>query len=101
MVLLACKLVLGMILLRFSRGRYKGMKEREEADYGTGGKRVGGWGMIEVEEDKRRWIYEDDKETLRGLREKERAGTEKAERGGVSKDFSKITRYTMSAKRIW
>lgn len=103
-VLLALKLVLGMILLRFARNRYRDMKKREHQSYDTGGKRVGGWGMIEVDEDKRRWIYDDDPEALRKLREKERAGkekTEKATANGTGTDFSRISRYEMSAKRIW
>lgn len=103
-VLLALKLVLGMILLRFARNRYADMKKREFQSYDTGGKRVGGWGMIEVDEDKRRWIYEDDTEGLRRLREKERAGREKAEKAvqeGKASEFSRVSRYEMSAKRIW
>jgi hypothetical protein len=103
-VLLALKLVLGMILLRFARNRYADMKKREFQNYDTGGKRVGGWGMIEVDEDKRRWIHEDDAEGLRRLREKERVGREKAEKAvmeGKASDFSRVSRYEMSAKRIW
>lgn len=75
--LLAFKLVLGMCLLSFSRSRYKGMKERERIVADTGGKRVGGWGIVEVEEDKRRWIYADDPEGLRALREREAKAKEK------------------------
>lgn len=104
LVLLALKLVLGMILLRFARNRYRDMKKREHQTYDTGGKRVGGWGMIEVDEDKRRWIYDDDPEGLRKLREKERVAKEKSEKAvanGTATDFSRISRYEMSAKRIW
>lgn len=93
-----------MILLRFARNRYANMKKKEGQSYDTGGKRVGGWGMIEVDEDKRRWIYEDDAEGLRKLREKERVGKEKVEKAvaeGKANDFSRISRYEMSAKRIW
>lgn len=79
------------------------MKVREQGkeSYEMGGRRVGGWGTVEIDEDKRRWIYDDDPEALRKLREKERAGKEKAERGVGVEDFSKISRYEMSAKRIW
>jgi len=80
------------------------MKSREGANtvYETGGKRVGGWGMVEVDEAKRRWFYEDDPETLAKIREKERVGREKAEKaGGAEVNFDKISRYEMSAKRIW
>ena len=80
------------------------MKEREHQSYDTGGKRVGGWGMVEVDEDKRRWIHDDDPETLRRLREMESVAKEKAEKAiveGKAGDFSRISRYEMSAKRIW
>ncbi|KAF4632980.1 hypothetical protein G7Y89_g5149 [Cudoniella acicularis] len=97
-VLLACKLVLGMLLLRFARNRYKTMKKREHQNYDSEGKRIGSWGMVEMEEEKRRHIFEDDPETLKRLREKERLAKEKAAAG---QDLSKISRYEMSAKRIW
>ncbi|KAA6413202.1 MAG: DUF747-domain-containing [Lasallia pustulata] len=71
LVLLALKLVLGMCLLSYARGRYAGMKEREKRSALAEGRRVGGWAVVEVDEDKRRWIYEDDGEGLRGLRERE------------------------------
>ncbi|KAF7941767.1 uncharacterized protein EAE97_006604 [Botrytis byssoidea] len=99
-VLLACKLVLGMLLLKFARNRYSTMKMREHRRYETGGKRVGGWGMVEVDDDKKRWIYDDDPETLKKLREKERLARDKEKVGAVH-DFSKISRYEMAAKRIW
>jgi hypothetical protein len=98
-VLLACKLVLGMLLLKYARNRYSNMKKREHTNYDTGGKRVGGWGMVEVDDAKKRWIYDDDMETLNKLKEKERGAKEKAATAGH--DFSKISRYEMSAKRIW
>jgi hypothetical protein len=101
LVLLACKLVLGMLLLKFARNRYSSMKLRESANYDTAGKRLGGWGMVEVDESKKRWIYDDDLENLQKLKEKEKAAKEKSERGGQAQDLSKISRYEMSAKRIW
>lgn len=54
---------------------------------------------MEVDEDKRRWIYEDDGEGLRGLREREGAVREKEERGGGA--LEGVSRYMMAAKRIW
>lgn len=99
-VLLACKLVLGMLLLKFARDRYRTMKLREHRSYETGGKRVGGWGVVEVDDDKKRWIYDDDQETLKKSREKERLARDKEKVGHVH-DFSKISRYEMAAKRIW
>lgn len=63
------------------------------------GRRVGGWGVVEVDEDKRRWIYDDDPDALRKLREREAAVTEKEAKGGLG--FEGVSRYTMAAKRIW
>ncbi|CZS96211.1 related to cytomegalovirus gH-receptor family protein [Rhynchosporium graminicola] len=96
-VLLACKLVLGMLLLKYARNRYATMKKRENQSYTAEGKRLGIWGMSEVDEDKNRWIYDDDPETLKKMKEKEKIGKEKAEK---SQDFGKISRYEM-IKRIW
>lgn len=103
LALLAFKLILGMCLLSFARRRYKGMKERENTSVHAEGRRVGGWGVVEVDEDKRRWIYQDDPDGARKLREKERDVKEKERRinreGGES--FGGISRYAMAAKRIW
>lgn len=63
------------------------------------GKRLGVWGMTELDDDKKRWIYEDDKETLRVMKEKEGRGREKSDRMGLN-EFGKISRYDM-VKRIW
>ncbi|KAF4553132.1 putative endoplasmic reticulum membrane protein [Elsinoe fawcettii] len=104
LVLLAFKLVLGMALLGFARGRYKGMKEREREGYDTHSRRVGGWGVTEVDEDKRRWIYEDDPEGLRKLREREVRDKEKRQAGegeGKGLKLEGVGRYMMAAKRIW
>lgn len=97
LVLLALKLVLGMLLLRFARNRYRTMKLREHQNYSTEGKRLGGWGMTEVDDDKKRWIYDDEPEKLVVMKEKEKAAKEKA---GKSLDFEKISRYEL-VKRIW
>ena len=99
LVLLVLKLVLGMALLSFARNRYKSMKERERQVVDIPGKRVGGWGVVEVGEEKRRWIYEDDPDALRELRERDERGRKKAERGEVKLDA--VQRYGMVAKRIW
>lgn len=102
LVLLAFKLVLGMVLLSFARSRYGLMKEREKGatHQVEGGKRIGGWGMVEVDEDKRRWIYEDDAVGLRTARERDEREKLKQERG-VSAGFDRVKRYEMAAKRIW
>ena len=106
LVLLACKLVLGMVLLAFARSRYRSMKEREqESIHVEGGRRVGGWGVVEVEDDKRRWIYEDDPAALQALRDreaKEKAKRDKErDRGFSMESIDKVKRYDMVAKRIW
>lgn len=97
--LLIIKLVLGMVLLSYARGRYKGMKEREAESVQAEGRRVGGWGVVEVDEDKRRWIYMDDKEGSKRAREREQRAREMQVKGGG--DFAKVRRYSMVAKRIW
>ena len=99
LVLLALKLVLGMCLLSYARGRYRGMKERERVAALADGRRLGGWGVVEVDEEKRRWIYEDDGDALRRLREGEVAVREREARGGGG--YEGVSRYTMAAKRIW
>lgn len=109
LVLLVVKLLLGMVLLRYARERYARMKTREHAvatgqaekeSYDAKGKRVGGYGQVEVGEDRRRWIFADDPEGLKRAREKEK----KAEKGAEKekdKDFGHIMRYEMVARRIW
>lgn len=98
LALLAFKLVLGMCLLSVARRRYKGMKERENTSTHADGRRVGGWGVVEVDEDKRRWIYKDDPDGARKLRERER---DVRERKGGEESFGSVSRYSMAAKRIW
>lgn len=100
LVLLALKLILGMSLLSFARHRYKGMKEREHESAHAEGRRMGGWGVVEVDQDKRRWIYKDDVEGARKLREREAAVLER-EREGTGGGFGGVSRYSMVAKRIW
>ncbi|PVI05065.1 DUF747-domain-containing protein [Periconia macrospinosa] len=99
---LAFKLILGMCLLKLARGRYSAMKERERASVDVTGKYVGGWGVVGVDEEKRKWIYNDDPEGLKRLRErdeKEKARVEKERERGTS--FGHVERYAMLAKRIW
>jgi hypothetical protein len=100
LILLALKLVLGMALLSFARNRYKGMKEREREVMDTQGKRVGGWGVVEAGEEKRQWIYQDDPEGLRNLRERDERGRKKAEKPETV-NLDGVIRYGMVAKRIW
>ncbi|ORY08520.1 eukaryotic membrane protein family-domain-containing protein [Clohesyomyces aquaticus] len=99
---LAIKLILGMVLLSWARNRYSGMKEREGMNVETGGKRIGGWGVVDVDEEKRRWIYNDDAEGLRNLRERDEKQRKKEEREReMGTSFGHVSRYAMVAKRIW
>ena len=45
------------------------MKVREGKSSHAEGRRLGGWGVTEVDEDKKRWIYQDDREAVRRGRE--------------------------------
>jgi hypothetical protein len=101
-IFLAFKLILGMFLLSISRKRYHGMQEREKMNVETGGKRIGGWGVVDVDDEKRKVIYDDDPEALKRLRERDEKGRKKEqeerERGT---SFGHVSRYAMVAKRIW
>ncbi|KAI1370626.1 DUF747-domain-containing protein [Hypoxylon crocopeplum] len=108
-VLLIVKLLLGMALLRWSRERYASMKRKEHAvatgkaereNYSQPGKRIGSWGAVEVGDDRRKWLYEDDKEGLKKMRERERKTEERFKEKGDD-GLSKVVRYEMVAKRIW
>ncbi|OCT53616.1 putative cytomegalovirus gH-receptor family protein [Cladophialophora carrionii] len=103
LVLLALKLVLGMLLLSFARSRYRSMKlrERNPIYHVDGGRRVGGWGVVEVDDDKRRWIYDDDPAGHKNLKEREEKDKKSKERGNGVESFEKVKRYEMVAKRIW
>lgn len=103
LALLACKLVLGMLLLRYSRRRYETISEREAKEKGgldTKGKRIGGLGIVELDDEKRSLIYADDPDGLRAVRDRERKFKEQSEKGQVT-DFESVRRYEMAAKRIW
>ncbi|CAI7643867.1 unnamed protein product [Penicillium manginii] len=120
-ILLILKLLLGMLLLAFARSRYKKMKagetEPRKSSHASaqpqsaaetpaprkdefnveGSRRAGGWGMVEVGDEKRRWIYADDPEGLRRVKEKEDRDKNK------DKDLKidHVQRYEMVAKKIW
>lgn len=105
LVLLIIKLLLGMVLLRYSRNRYAKMKRKEHMvatgqeereGYDAKGKRVGGYGHIEVTEDRRRWIHADEKEGLKGGKGRH-LKAEKPPEG----DYNGVYRYEMVTKRIW
>ena len=102
LMFLAFKLLLGMFLLTVARKRYRGMKEREMLNVETGGKRIGGWGVVDVDEEKRRHIHIDDPDGLRSLRERDEKTKKKEDQErerGTS--FGHVSRYAMVAKRIW
>lgn len=102
LIFLAFKLLLGMFLLTVARKRCHGMKEREMLNVETGGKRIGGWGVVDVDEEKRRYIHHDDPEGLRSLRERDEKVKKKEDQErerGTS--FGHVSRYAMVAKRIW
>lgn len=111
LLLLLVKLFLGMFLLRYSRDRYARMRLKEHAvatgkaeleSFDAKGKRVGGFGAVELGDDRRRWIYADDPEGLRKARERERKMEEKRDKGGDGeRGLEGVTRYEMVAKRIW
>ncbi|KAJ5595017.1 uncharacterized protein N7459_001225 [Penicillium hispanicum] len=120
-VLLILKLLLGMVLLAFARSRYKKMKgleteprrsshsssypqlngapapPRKDEFNVEGSRRAGGWGMVEVGDDKRRWIYADDPDGLRRVKEKE----EKDKNKDKDMKIDHVQRYEMVAKKIW
>ena len=104
LVLLMVKLVLGMVLLHYSRARSARMVARE-AEIARGGAereefmgkgvRVGGWGCVEVGKERKAWLEVDPEE---GLRKRRKEGGEKK---GDDDGFERVSRYEMVAKRIW
>ncbi|KAK3903584.1 eukaryotic membrane protein family-domain-containing protein [Staphylotrichum tortipilum] len=109
LVLLVVKLLLGMVLLRYARDRYAKMKVKEQAvaagqaereSFDARGKRTGGLAQVEVGDERRRWIFGEDAEGLRKARERERKVEAAVERD-KEKDFGRVMRYEMVARRIW
>jgi hypothetical protein len=101
LILLACKLVLGMLLLNYARNRYNTMKKREQMSLDTEGRRAGCWELAEIDDKKKRLIYEGDLDGANALKERERKEAAKAKASEKGTDFSKVARYEMAAKRIW
>ena len=99
LVLLALKILLGIVVLTIARSRYQNMKQGENETFSTGGKKIGGWGLVDVSEEKRKWIYADDPDGIQALREREAKGKEKDSRGVPSLDG--VARFSMVSKRIW
>jgi hypothetical protein len=98
LLLLGFKLVWGMFLLALARRRYASMALREQEVVDAEGKRRGGWGVVEVGEERRRTVYEGDEAGLRKVKERERKGEGEK---GREVDYGRIRRYDMVAKRIW
>jgi hypothetical protein len=63
-----------------------------------GARRYGGWAVVEVDDDKRRWIYVDDPEGLRKLKDRDNNA---AVKDINTTSFESVMRYEMAAKRIW
>ncbi|KAK1075195.1 hypothetical protein LTR74_000601 [Friedmanniomyces endolithicus] len=100
LILLSLKLLLGMLLLSYARSRCSHMEERErQSTVNADGKRAGIGALTEVDELKRKWMYHDDADGLRSLREKEERGR-KQNREKYDK-LEGVDRYMMAAKRIW
>ncbi|TRX91709.1 hypothetical protein FHL15_007491 [Xylaria flabelliformis] len=108
-VLLIVKLLLGMLLLRYSHKRYVIMKMKEHAvamgkaeheNFSQPGTRVGAFSAVEIGEERRKWIYEDDPEGLKRMRDRERKTQEKFKEK-ADDGLAKVVRYEMVAKRIW
>ncbi|KAJ4288772.1 hypothetical protein N0V88_007308 [Collariella sp. IMI 366227] len=88
--LLVIKIALGMGLLRYARDRYARMKVKEHAIaqgqterevFDTKGRRTGGFGQVEVGEERRRWIFGEDSEGLSKVRERDKRNEERVEKG--------------------
>ncbi|GAW24808.1 hypothetical protein ANO14919_144020 [Xylariales sp. No.14919] len=108
-VLLIIKLLLGMLLLRYSHKRYTIMKLKEHAiatgkaeheNFSQPGQRVGAFSAVEIGEDRRKIIYDDDPEGLKRMRDRERKTQEKFKEKSDD-GLGKVVRYEMVAKRIW
>ncbi|KAG7140350.1 Endoplasmic reticulum membrane protein 65 like [Verticillium longisporum] len=104
LVLLVFKILLSMVLLRYSRDRYARMKKKEhliataqaEPDsYDAKGKRLGGYGHVEIPDEKKRWIHADKDEGLAGKGRP--AKSDKPPEG----EYHGVQRYEMVTKRIW
>ena len=105
LVLLMVKLLLGMVLLAYSRKRYAKMMQKEqmvargqaerESYEAKGAKRLGGRGDVELGDERKRWLNLDEKEGL-----KKRPKPEKPPDKEMG-DYQGVERYEMVAKRIW
>lgn len=111
LVLLIIKLLLGMVLLKYSRARFAQMRnaetvvannQAEKESYDHNGRRVGGYGQVEVGDDRQRWIHSDETEGLKGGKGPggKRIGIEE-KHNKAEPEYNGVNRYEMVAKRIW
>ena len=105
LVLLIIKILLGMGLLWFARNRYAAMKQKEYLvsvgqtepnAYDAKGRRLGGYGHVEVSDDKHRWIHADKDEGLKGKGRPEKPSNKQADG-----EYHGVQRWEMVTKRIW
>lgn len=75
----------------------QGKAEREV--YEAKGRRVGGFGHIEVGEERQRWIHADETEGLKGG--KGPSGGKRKEEKKPEGEYNGVFRYDMVGKRIW
>ncbi len=113
LALLAVKLILGMLLLRWARGRYEEVERRErrsrsksnewgKEDFDTKGMRLGGLGIVELDDERKAMIYADDPKGYQELKRREKKWADAAEKErNEGADFEGVSRYEMSGKRIW
>ncbi|KAI1908356.1 hypothetical protein LOZ61_005604 [Ophidiomyces ophidiicola] len=77
-------------------------KGRAASDTVEGSRRFGGWGAVEVGQERRNWIYTDDPAGLQRLKERDERDAAKATKtGGGMHGFENVRRYEMVGKRIW
>ena len=101
LILLVAKLFLGMFLLSFARRRYRGIKSREHLSTDVEGKHAGGWGVVEVDDEKSRWIYRDDEKGLERIKDRKEKAIKEQKKGLSIERLEGVKRYDMIAKRIW
>lgn len=103
LILLIIKLILGMLLLRCARDRFSCMKARERQKIASvETKRLGGWGTVELGEDRRKTIFESDELGLKTMRDRDARLREAEGKGNKGMDLKRVMRYNLGqAKRIW
>jgi len=110
LVLLILKLLLGMVLLKYARNRYAQMRhaeglvaanKAERESYDAAGRRVGGYGHVEVGEERQKWIHADETEGLKGGKGPGSKRVDIDDKKKPEAEYNGVYRYEMIAKRIW